>query len=92
VVVTGPVVEGVVGPGATLTATMGTWTGTPRSFAYQWRRCSPTTSACVDVAGATTETYTLTPADSGSLMRVLVVATNEVGSGGALSPPSAPAP
>jgi hypothetical protein len=88
----GPVVEGVVGAGATLTATTGTWTGAPTSFAYQWRRCSPQTSACVDVAGGTSETYTLTPADSGSLMRVLVVATNDVGSGGALTPPSAPAP
>jgi hypothetical protein len=92
VVVTSPVVEGLVGPGATLTATKGTWTGTPTSFAYQWRRCSPQTSACVDVAGATAETYTLTLADAGSLMRVLVVATNDVGSGGALTPPSAPAP
>jgi hypothetical protein len=88
----GPVVEGVVGPGATLTATTGMWSGTPTSFVYQWRRCSPTTSACVDVAAATAETYTLTPADSGSLMRVLVVATNDVGPGGAFSPPSAPAP
>jgi hypothetical protein len=92
VVATGPVVEGVVGPGAMLTATTGTWIGAPTSFAYQWRRCSPQTSACVDVVGATSETYTLTPVDSGSLMRVLVVATNDVGSGGALSPPSAPAP
>lgn len=88
----GPVVEGVVGPGATLTATTGTWTGAPTSFAYQWRRCSPSASACVDVSDATAETYTLTPADSGSSMRVLVVARNDVGPGGALSPTSAPAP
>jgi hypothetical protein len=88
----GPVVEGVVGPAATLTATTGSWTGAPTSFAYQWRRCSPQTSACVDVAGATAGNYTLVPADSGSFMRVLVVATNDVGSGGAVSAPSAPAP
>ena len=88
----GPVIDGAVAPGATLTATTGTWTGTPTSFAYQWRRCSPATGACVDVAEETAETYTLTAADSGSLLRVLVVATNAAGSGGALSPPSAPAP
>jgi hypothetical protein len=88
----GPVVEGVVGPGATLTATTGSWTGEPTSFAFQWRRCSPQTSACVDVAGATAERYTLSAPDSGSFIRVLVVATNAVGSGGVLSPPSAPAP
>jgi hypothetical protein len=87
-----PVVEGVVGPGATLTATTGTWTENPLSFVYQWRRCSPTTGACVDVAGATAATYTLSSADSGSLIRLLVVATNASGSGGALSAPSAPAP
>lgn len=87
-----PVFDGVVGPGATLTATTGTWTGNPTSFAYQWRRCSPTTGACVDIVGATGATYMLTAADSGSLVRLLVVATNAAGSGGALSPPSAPAP
>jgi hypothetical protein len=87
-----PVVDGVVGPGATLTATTGTWTGSPTSFAYQWRRCSPTTGACVDVAGATGTTYTVTAADSGSSIRLLVVATSASGSGGALSAPSAPAP
>jgi hypothetical protein len=87
-----PVADGVVGPGATLTATTGTWTGSPASFTYQWRRCATTTGACVDVPGATGSEYTLTPADSGSLLRVLVVATNDAGSGGALSAPSAPAP
>ena len=92
VVASGPVVEGVVGPGATLKATTGTWTGAPISFAYRWRRCSPQTSACVDVADATADSYSLTPADSGSLMRVLVIATNDAGSGGALSAPTAPAP
>ena len=29
----------------TLTVTTGIWTGTPTSFAYQWRRCSLTTGA-----------------------------------------------
>lgn len=87
-----PAIEGVVGPGATLTATTGTWAGSPASFAYQWRRCNATTGACVDVAGATATAHTLTAADSGSVLRVLVVATNASGSGGALSAPSAAAP
>src|SRR5919106_303708 len=79
-----PVLEGIVSPGTTLAATTGEWTGNPLSFTYQWRRCSPTTRACVDVT-ATEPTYTLTAADSGSLLRVLVVATNASGSGGVLS-------
>jgi hypothetical protein len=80
------------GAGATLTITTGTWTGSPTSFAFQWRRCNATTGGCIDIAGATGETYTLTPADSGSVLRVLVVATNAAGPGGALSAASAPAP
>jgi hypothetical protein len=87
-----PVVEGVVGSGAALTATTGTWTGAPDAFAYQWRRCNATTGACVDVAGATASTYTLSAADSGSRIRVLVVATSPAGSGGAISAPTDPAP
>jgi hypothetical protein len=87
-----PLVEGVVGPGAALAVTTGMWTGAPESFAYQWRRCNSTTGACLDVTGATESTYTLSAADSGSLLRVLVVATNASGSGGALSAPTAPAP
>jgi hypothetical protein len=87
-----PVIEGIVGSGATLNATTGTWNGAPAGFSYQWRRCNATTSACVDVAGATAPVYTLSAADSGSLMRVLVIATNPAGSGGAMSAPTAPAP
>jgi len=86
-----PAIEGVVGPGAALTATTGTWAGVPTSFAYQWRRCNAT-AVCVDVPDATSATYTLSAADSGSTLRVLVVATNAAGSGGALSAPTATAP
>jgi hypothetical protein len=89
--VSGPTISGAFAPGATLTAEPGTWTGAPVSFAYQWRRCRLETG-CVDVSGATTDTYTLTPADSGATLRVLVVATNAAGSGGAVSPPAGPAP
>jgi hypothetical protein len=87
-----PVVEGVVGPGATLNVTTGEWTGAPTSFGFQWRRCNPLTSACVDVPGATEQTYTLGPADSGTSIRVLVVARNAVGAGGAVTAASAPSP
>jgi hypothetical protein len=87
-IVTAPAIEAA---GATLTATPGTWTGQPTSFAYQWRRCR-LMGGCVDIAGATESAYTLTAADSGATLRVLVVATNTAGPGGVLSAPSAPAP
>jgi hypothetical protein len=90
-VLTGPIFDGAVAPGATFTADPGTWTGNPTSFSYRWRRCTPATG-CIDIPGATEPTYTLTAADSGATIRLHVVATNEVGPGGALSPPSTPAP
>jgi hypothetical protein len=76
-----PVVTGVVEVGRTLTATTGTWSGTePITFKYQWRRCPAAGSGCVDVAGATAQTYVLVSADQGHRMRVRVIATNSVGS------------
>ena len=59
-----PVVSGTLEDGGTLTATTGDWDGTaPIDFAYQWRRCDPDGSGCVDIPGATGSTYDLTAAD-----------------------------
>ena len=70
-----------------LTASPGTWSGTPPiGYTYQWRRCDSTGNACTDVAGATTQTYTLAGADVGSTVRVVVTASN---AGGSATVPSA---
>ena len=54
-----------------LTAAAGSWTGTqPISYGYQWRRCDSAGANCVDIAGATGQTYTLASADVGSTARV----------------------
>jgi acid phosphatase type 7 len=45
--------------------------------------------ACTDIAGATASTYTLTSADVGFSIRVLVTATNAAGSSTATSQPTA---
>ena len=76
-----PAVSGTARDGQTLTATAGSWTGTPTiSYAYQWQRCNALGASCADVGGATASTYALAPADVGSTMRAVVTATNAAGS------------
>ncbi len=87
-----PLLSGTAQVGATLTVDTGAWTGSPISFAYQWRRCNAAGSACLDVAGATASTYTVAANDSRSTLRAHVVATNASGSGGAVSAATAPVP
>ncbi len=59
------------------------------TFGYQWRRCNASTLACVDIAGATKQSYTVSLGDSGYRIRVVVTATNSVGSRAATSGPTA---
>ena len=77
---TPPQVSGLAQAGQTLTATAGTWTGSPSTFAFQWRRCPVTGGVCTAIAGATGTTYTATPGDIGALLSVVVTATGKGGS------------
>jgi hypothetical protein len=79
-----PAISGTPRVGQILTASNGTWTGASR-FAYAWQRCDETGGACVDIAGATTQTYTLQAADVAHRMRVRVTASNARGSSSAVS-------
>ena len=75
-----PAISGTAALGATLTATNGTWTNAPTSYAVTWLRCtSGDTATCAAIAGATGQTYTLTTADVGKLIRVRVVASTATG-------------
>ena len=80
-----PAITGTPQVGQTLTASTGTWTNSPTSFAYQWLRCNGGGNSCDAVANATQSTYTLVAADVGSTMRVRVTATNADGSNSAQS-------
>ncbi|HKP91424.1 MAG TPA: hypothetical protein VJT75_15775, partial [Thermoleophilaceae bacterium] len=81
-----PTVSGTARDGQTLTASTGTWTGSPApTFAYQWRRCDAAGAGCANVAGATGSTYAVTSADIGSTIRVVVTGTNVVSSASATS-------
>ncbi len=79
-----PTISGEALEGDTLSASAGTWSGSaPIAFSYRWERCSAA-GACA-ATGGSNSTYTLTRADVGSTILVIVTATNAWG-----SPASAP--
>ncbi len=80
-----PTISGTVTQGQTLTAANGTWSGSPTSYAYQWRRCDNVGANCADIATATLQTYVVQLADVGQTLRVAVTATSPAGSGSASS-------
>jgi hypothetical protein len=80
-----PAISGTPTVGQTLTASDGTWSNAPTSFAYQWLRCNGGGNSCASVANGTQKTYTLVGADAGRTMRVRVTATNADGSTSAQS-------
>jgi hypothetical protein len=74
-----PVVSGTTRTGSTLTATSGTWTGSP-TFAYQWQRAATSGGSYSNITSATNSEYVLADSDIGKYIRVSVVATNGAGS------------
>lgn len=74
-----PTISGTAETGRTLTASAGSWTESPTSYAYQWERCDSTGANCANVSGATSSSYLLGSADAGCTMRVAVTATNSAG-------------
>jgi len=80
-----PTISGTPAVGQTLTASEGTWSNNPTSFAYQWLRCNGGGNNCANVSNGTQKTYTLVGADAGRTLRVRVTATNADGSSSAQS-------
>jgi predicted actin-binding protein len=83
-----PSISGSARDGSLLTASHGSWTNSPTSYAYQWQRCDAQGGSCADIAGATSNHYTVQTADVGHRLRVQVTATNSSGSGVAVSRPT----
>ncbi len=75
-----PTISGTAEEGKTLTATTGTWTGSPTSYTYQWQDCNTSGEACTNIGSATSSTYKLTASDVGHTLRVVLTATNTGGS------------
>lgn len=69
-----PVISGTAQVGQTLTASQGTWTGSPTGFAFQWlSNGSP-------ISGAASSTYVPVTGNVGVMLSVTVTATNGIGS------------
>jgi hypothetical protein len=80
-----PRITGSAVVGATLSASDGSWTNEPSSFAFLWLRCPqgggrPDGSDCAAIGGATTSKYSVATADVDHRIRVRVTATNADGS------------
>lgn len=71
-----PAVTGTPTEGETLTTTTGTWSYSPTSYAYQWRRVD----LAADISGATGSTLVLGSGDVGHTIACRVTATNATGS------------
>ena len=84
-----PQIDGTAAVGQRLTATAGSWSGSPSSITFHWRRCNAAGDACSDIPGAGSSSYVLATADAGSRLRVAVLAANAAGSAAAVSDPTA---
>jgi hypothetical protein len=83
-----PSVSGTAVVGDQLTASPGTWSGSP-TYAYQWSDCNSSGSGCTNISGATGTAYTVASGDVGHTIEVAVTATNGAGSASAKSGPTA---
>jgi hypothetical protein len=85
-----PALSGTTVEGQTLTADPGQWSGDdPIALTYQWQLCDADGTDCVDIDGATDDTYVLTGQDVGHTIVVVVTGDNGAGSDQAASAPSA---
>ncbi len=74
-----PAVSGDTTVGGELSATNGSWTPAPSSYGYQWQRCDTDGANCLNVPGATGQSYGVRAIDEGNRMRVLVTARTQAG-------------
>ena len=80
-----PSISGTPQQDQTLTANPGGWSGNqPIQFSYRWRRCDSKGGDCIQTT-VTTQAYVLGSDDVGHTLRVLVTASNSIGSAAAIS-------
>jgi fibronectin-binding autotransporter adhesin len=87
-----PAISGTPAVGQTLEASTGSWAGTPSfTYTYQWLSCN-ILGECLEIAGATTPTYTVPALDVASTLEVVVTARNHIGEANATSQATAAVP
>jgi sugar lactone lactonase YvrE len=75
-----PLITGNTRDGSTLTATTGSWEGTPPiTYSYQWQSCDGSGEHCEALAGETQPQVTLGHATVGRTLRVTITARNAGG-------------
>jgi hypothetical protein len=74
-----PAVSGIARTGETLDASTGSWTGSPSSYTYQWKRANAADGTYSNISSATSNQYVLTDADIDKFIKVSVAAVNGVG-------------
>ena len=84
-----PTVSGSAVVGDSLTVSNGSWTATPSSFTRQWQRCASDGTSCINIGGATGQTYGVRSVDAGHRLRALVTAHTSGGQAAVASSPSA---
>jgi alpha-tubulin suppressor-like RCC1 family protein len=81
-----PTISGEAKDEKTLTASTGTWTGSPTiSYSYQWESCNTAGESCSSISGATSSTYVVAHELVGHTVRVKVTAKNSAGEASATS-------
>jgi RHS repeat-associated protein len=84
-----PTITGTATVGSALTASTGSWSNSPLSYAYQWENCNNAGAECTAIIGAVNSTYTVLPSSSEHKIVVQVTASNAAGTGVASSSASA---
>ncbi len=79
-----PTISGGAVVGGSLFANPGSWTNSPTRYEYQWELCT-SSSACIDIGGATSNTFLPILGDLGDGLVVEVTASNAGGSASAKS-------
>jgi Ig domain of plant-specific actin-binding protein len=74
-----PALSGTAALGGTLRVTNGSWSPSPSFVTRQWQRCSADGTDCVNIAGATGQTYGVRLADVGHRLRAHVTAHSSSG-------------
>lgn len=74
-----PLITGTARQGETLTEHHGSWEHSPAEYSYQWLQCDSLGVACINIGGATAQTYLPGSTDVGHTLRVQETATNAGG-------------